>query len=343
MNKIDELTERLRKELADSDCRIGDHFPSEYELTERYHVSRLTANKAMSILAAEGLLERKGRGAGTVVRRKRVFPAGFFAAFTNLRHLYTSQILEGISQCALRFDYCVVPFTPSADKLVECLNKLASSECKGVFVMDYGALPSDFPKPAVYLDLMPPDDSNMRYHSVVCDNYGAAFSMMKSVIASGRKEIAVLTMPAKHRALRRAGFADALKDSGFSSPDERLFLLTDKTGYDVENAFLRMRARWPKLDFIVTDSDDLVFELMKLFRALHIEMPSGIGLSGFGNIHGISDLYNIPTVDQHPWHMGEAAVHVMMDLLKNGEPGKAVQIKIPTELVNRLLPKSRTT
>jgi GntR family transcriptional regulator len=50
------LTEKSRKELRDGTYRADEKFPSERELVSRYGISRVTANKIISNLVAEGLL-----------------------------------------------------------------------------------------------------------------------------------------------------------------------------------------------------------------------------------------------------------------------------------------------
>lgn len=57
-----QLNERLR-ELLIKDFRRGDQFLTERQISEKFQVSRATANKALASLVSEGLLEfRKGRG-----------------------------------------------------------------------------------------------------------------------------------------------------------------------------------------------------------------------------------------------------------------------------------------
>ena len=62
-----QLHQQLRKSLA-VDFRAGDKFLTEREVSERFGVSRATANKVLSGLASEGLLEFR-RGIGTFVRQ----------------------------------------------------------------------------------------------------------------------------------------------------------------------------------------------------------------------------------------------------------------------------------
>ena len=52
------------------DFTAGDRFPSERDLAERYEVSRATANKVISALVAEGLLELQ-KGIGTRIRKQK--------------------------------------------------------------------------------------------------------------------------------------------------------------------------------------------------------------------------------------------------------------------------------
>lgn len=62
-----QLNDRLRTALSDQYC-AGDKFLSEREISDQFSVSRATANKALTSLVSEGLLEYR-RGVGMFVRR----------------------------------------------------------------------------------------------------------------------------------------------------------------------------------------------------------------------------------------------------------------------------------
>src|SRR5690349_7956533 len=62
-----QLNGRLRTILA-SKCKRGDQFLTERQISEKFQVSRATANKALASLVSEGLLEFR-KGLGTFVRR----------------------------------------------------------------------------------------------------------------------------------------------------------------------------------------------------------------------------------------------------------------------------------
>jgi|SRR5436190_8346682 len=62
-----QLNEALRSLLGSGEFKSGAQFLTERQVSERYTVSRATANKALSNLVSEGILEFK-KGIGTFVR-----------------------------------------------------------------------------------------------------------------------------------------------------------------------------------------------------------------------------------------------------------------------------------
>ncbi len=62
-----QLNKSLRQLINQDQFQVGDQFFTERQVCEKYDVSRATANKALSTLVAEGLLEFK-KGIGTFVK-----------------------------------------------------------------------------------------------------------------------------------------------------------------------------------------------------------------------------------------------------------------------------------
>jgi GntR family transcriptional regulator len=62
-----QLNTQLRLLIGSKECPLGSRFPTERQICERFEVSRATANKALSNLVSEGLLEFR-KGVGTFVR-----------------------------------------------------------------------------------------------------------------------------------------------------------------------------------------------------------------------------------------------------------------------------------
>ncbi len=62
-----QLNSQLRLLVGSGECPVGSQFLTERQICDRYGVSRATANKALSNLVSEGLLEFR-KGVGTFVR-----------------------------------------------------------------------------------------------------------------------------------------------------------------------------------------------------------------------------------------------------------------------------------
>ena len=130
------------------------------------------------------------------------------------------------------------------------------------------------------------------------------------------------------------GFADAMNEYGMADADKRKYLMHHGSKHEVKLALQKILRQRPDVDFIATDSDDIVFRIMQVWESEGFDWAGRIGLSGFGNVHGIADLHHIPSVNQHPWHIGVEAVRALLDMVQNGEPTETVQIEVPAEVVN---------
>jgi len=65
------LSQRLRELIGSPEFPLGSRFLTERDISLRFHVSRATANKALSNLASEGLLEFR-KGVGTFTRGRAI-------------------------------------------------------------------------------------------------------------------------------------------------------------------------------------------------------------------------------------------------------------------------------
>lgn len=65
-SKAQAITSEVRRRIVDREWRQGDRIPDEAELAIEFGVARATVNKALQLLADEGLLDRRRR-AGTHV------------------------------------------------------------------------------------------------------------------------------------------------------------------------------------------------------------------------------------------------------------------------------------
>ncbi len=95
------------KELLREVIQSGEFAEREREVVEHYQVSRPTANKVLSGMAAEGLVEFR-KGVGTLVRRRRLdyFAAKIFHAHVKDARINRQKLNEaGILAHPLKYHY----------------------------------------------------------------------------------------------------------------------------------------------------------------------------------------------------------------------------------------------
>ena len=337
MSKITDLAAELRKLLASGLYPPGARFISEYEIENRYNISRITANKAVSILAAEGLLERGKRGSGTFVKNISRFPKGWIAAIENLSTVYNTRVYAGAAQEAYAQGYVLAVLRPQTSGMADILNNLKNSDCVGIigFSSLLEMVPLDYPKTVIHLDGVLNTLDDRKRHSVTCANRSAAYEMMSRIIASGKKEIVFVGANyAGNRRERMDGFEAAMRDHDIPDAAKRRIAIHSGSPHEMKLAFDKIRKLFPNVDFIATDSDDVAYRIIKAARNENIDCPGVIGVSGFGNLPEVASYCSIPTVDQHPWHVGVQAVKSLLDVVENKKSGEFIQVEIPTEIIN---------
>jgi GntR family transcriptional regulator len=98
----EQITDSLRQQLL-TQMSPGDQLPTEFELVERFSVSRSTVRKAVQQLVDEGVLTRR-QGKGTFIARsipKIVHPIDRLAPFMDT----FKQMGEGVETRVIRFDW----------------------------------------------------------------------------------------------------------------------------------------------------------------------------------------------------------------------------------------------
>ncbi len=339
MNKIDEIAAALREQLRSGRYRIRSRFPSEYELAEEFGVHKITANKAVTLLVHEGLLARGPRGAGTVVVHTKIFPKGQIAFIGNVMHNYDTRILAGAQRTALRHDYLLSVIAPPFDELGQYLAQLPGSAVKGIVTINYGII--QLPGiPVIHID-NDQEGASPGIHVLNCDNYAGGRMMMEAIIAAGHHEIALWSSSnAPHRRARLRGFLDVLAEHGVTDGSRRVcFCPHNFDGrppeYEMGQQLHRIRQHYPGLTIIATDSDDDALLLIQYLEKWAEKFPDFPVITGFGNLAGISDVFHMATIDQHPVQLGNVACERLIDTIEGRLPELPLREQLDVELVNK--------
>lgn len=334
MNKNQELHAILEGELQKGEYPVGSRFPSEYELAERFGVGRCTINKAVSDLIATGWLARGKRGSGTRVLRHEKYPQGRLVFLGNWAHYHNAMVLMGIQRTAMTRNYAVELSCPAREELNRNLDRFAGGGVSGIITIAYDWLPKDYPLPVVYIDFGTPE-YDLACHNVVNRNYEGAHNMVKALLAAGHREIAVYTnrdYMHSHRYFRVKGMLDALREVGIPDVEERVFVGLEYQVYDASEMLERLYRKFPDTTAVATVSDDLAIQVLIAMKNFSISRPPVI--TGFGNVANISDVYTLPTVDQHPQHLGARACDMLIDILEKRRTPDPIMEYVDTTPIN---------
>ncbi len=181
---------QILRELTQSDeFRVGDKFLTERQISERFDVSRVTANKALSNLVAEGVLSFR-KGIGTFVEdtsRSSNFP-GVATSFTNK----TLAAGKRPSTRLLRFVHA-----KSEDLPAHARGRFPLSPGEEIVIVERLRLADEVPmilerhffRVSVLPDLEP-DDVRVSVYDMLTKKYHQKFSTLeetiRTVVVSGR-------------------------------------------------------------------------------------------------------------------------------------------------------------
>ena len=326
--KVNEMLQQLRNELNQKKYALNTRFPSEYDLAERFEVNKKTANKAVSLLTVEGYLKR-GRGKqGTIVVRHDIFPKRHIVFIGDVRHHFMALEAYGVQAAALKDNSLVSLISPPPSDLNRILKELPSMKIDGIIATSYGLLP-ETGLPVVYLEnqvgeLAFPD-------FVSCDSYQAGYQMMRELLKRGHRNI-VLLFQIENNPQRLHGYYDAMREAGITDYEKRTFHMLEYTVGETNLLLNQICRKYPGFTAIVSCSDDDIHRMIISMRLKKMDWEGKIAMIGFGNLSGVSDVYPIASVDQHPVRIGAEAYRLLLKKISN--PETAIQEFLDTELVN---------
>ena len=332
MDKIGPLLAELRAALADGKFDADSHFPSEYELAERFGVNKKTANKAVSLLVTEGWLYRGRRGQGTLVAPQKPFPRGQLCCIYILKNQYQADFLQGAQAGALQHEYLLNYCSPQPEELPDLLKRLENSPVRGILTGAYGELNTRLP--VIYIDRIPKTPSDDAFYSVTCNNYQGGYEMMKLLLERGHRNIVIFF---RHELMpeRLTGFRDAMLEAGISDWENRTFFWLEESRYEAQKNLRQALKKYPGFSAIACGSDPQMFLTADALDQQGIPWRNRIALTGFGNLLGTDPVLPVASVDQHPYNLGYTAAENLIALIEGrGEDDIPRQCMIDVELVN---------
>jgi len=351
------VQERIREEILAAQAHDA-RLPTERELQARYQVSRPTISKALTALAAEGLLiKSQGRGSfllfppespgQTSTPPRRI---GYVAPLTG--EALVQRAFRGIDRAAHRRDYRVLMGSAgnSVAREQTAVHELVASGVRGLIIYpvprrgaeaqrDY--LRTEAPDiPLVLIDTCVPEQGHTQ---LIFDNRRAGYAMTHWLIGKGHSRIGLISYPEEifHAPLaaRLKGYRDALRDHGLPF-DPALVRRFETAEHQRGPALAAIFDEWMSLaqppDAVIASDDIVALEVNELLAARSVRVPEQMRVVGFDNREA-ARRYHPPFTTTNPdfERMGEMACDLLLDGIEAGELPSLIYVLDVPLLVRR--------
>lgn len=354
-----QVVKQLRTEIHAGQFEVHGRFPTERHLIRRFGVSAPTVRQAMTTLVREGYLVRE-RGRGTFVRpiparnnergrAKRHQRIGLVMPWQ--RDSIFAAIPEATEQVIHDSGMQSVLVNHGEDPAIE-MAKLREMIEHGVDGMLWicptrGSNPSFVKKvleavgAIVTIDRVITGDGADKLSRVQADNAGGMVQVVRHLLKSGRRRIALVREPQRCSSLadREYGYVSALREAGID-PDPTLFFSSRRSFRENGRICAEKLARIASdIDAVCCMSDATAVGLLQRLEKLGFRVPDDIAVTGF-NDDILASVINpsLTTVRIDMAAMGRRAAHLLMMQLQTRESGKIPLpqcLNLPIELIVR--------
>jgi DNA-binding LacI/PurR family transcriptional regulator len=299
----------------------GQKFPSEAALMKRFHVSRITAGRAVNDLQERGMVERFA-GSGTYVKDLADSHGKSLLFGLIIPDLGATEIFEPICQGianapnpaghALLWPHAEQAGADREQQALQLCEQCIARRVSGVFFapLEMASRAAEVNRqvvaalkkagiPTVYLDRRPDDmAAHDRCDLVGLDNHRAGYLATEHLLRCGARQIGFVARrgQASSVAGRIAGYRHALQHPGE---------VIDPTELPAKSA---------RFDALVCSNDRIAGQVMLALLAKGIKVPRDIRMVGIDDVDYASLLpVQLTTIHQPCNEIGSTALHVMLE------------------------------
>lgn len=337
----------LAESIRSGALRPGDRLPTEAQLMDTYAVSRITASRAMTELAQDGLIVRS-RKIGSVVAQQIAppehisFDGDLIPLVVPINATDAGDLINGIQQRAREYNFVVPLYNTNRDLDTErqTLQDLLKKDIGGLICyplesyrnidLYLGFLKKQIP--VVFLDR---PIGGISVPVVASDNFGAGYDMTSMLLRKGHQRLAFVSFSTSSYTTnqRLQGFLRAQWDAGIQPMQEHIVhlncytptnLMMTENNADNERAVREMLQQLMDTPqpptALVCEHDMLASYVERQAHLLRISIPKDLSVTGFDN-QSFCDHVEVPltSVAQNFYHIGQRAVEHIASL-KQGKP-----------------------
>lgn len=360
-----QVKEILRDLVTNGTYQPGDKIPAELQLAEQLGVSKMTVNKAVLALTADGLLIREvGRGTYVAPPTTIASPQPKSAEVVNAPRKIALSFVEGAKDVLGSFYYGGI--YRGISSYLEETGEVADISISHATVKEYGANTDSLfvdgrlvfaPRaesipliealwlsgnhPLVVVGASWP---NLMAPAVDSDNTGGAFAAVRYLIEQGHRRIVLLLAEAETANMqdRIAGYRRALALGGIA-PRSRYEIHAEaawKAGKDAEEKLVGLLCdKKEPVTAIFAAGHYLALEAFNAARIAGKKIPTDVSVIGYDDATAADLIHPRLTVMRQPlFEMGRRAAERLSGLMNDNNAereGPAVRELLPAELVVR--------
>ena len=346
------IYEELLREIRNGQYQPGDRLPSEAVLCERFDASRITVAKAVQGLQRDGLVVRRP-GSGTYIQRPQEQGSRQFGLL--IPELGSTEIFEpicqGIMRSPLAKTHALIWGHSSEDE--DGRDQAAEALCRqfiqqrvdGVFFAPLEYIEGEnlvnhrivtaLQRANIPTVLLDRDYENYPRRSnldlIGIDNHRAGLIQTEHLWGQGARRILFVARKRSASTMveRIAGYHFGLHECGSQYNGRVLF------GDVTDASFVRGFLDSEQPDGIVCGNDLTAARLMRTLIELGVRIPEQLRLTGFDDVSYAKFLpVPLTTIHQNCGELGEAAMMLMLDRLRNPER-PAMDVRVRFELIVR--------
>lgn len=341
------LAAELAKAIEAGRWRVGDRIPTERELATTHHVGIGTVRRAVELLVAEQLVERR-QGSGTFVR-SHAAPrrAGLVGVVVPSGAYYYPPIIDGIGRALAAADVRMMLACSDYHPDVELAEarRLVEAGVDGLLIAPtlfavpnparYLAELRALAVPVVLVERRPPDQRPDDPTEYVCsDIVGGTYAAVRHLVGLGRGRIGHLgrvgTATADDVA---AGFASAVADLGATAPEA--VVVRRRSWEPGELAEFARGCGQQKITGLLVHGDRDAALLLGHLRAAGLRVPDDIAVISHDD--EVADIAEIPLTAVAPpkSEVGRLAATVLLRRLADGPAAPPMRIHLLPTLTIR--------
>ncbi|MGO1597414.1 MAG: LacI family DNA-binding transcriptional regulator [Sphingobacterium sp.] len=271
----------------------------------------------------------------------------------SINNSFVTQMLDGIDHActAAGYDLIIMQSKESLSKETACMAQLEARGVEGILVSpslqthDFGHF-KELQRSGIPVVLFDRLSDQIDTEQVGTDNFYGAYRATKHLLDNGHVRIAILNVDTTLNIAseRLAGYLQALKERGITSPDSYTQSCDCSSAAtiaaDVTASVTHLMQSNQPPSAILTVTDQLSMQTLITFRELGSRVPQDIAIAAFSNTN-IADILATPltTIRQPAFEIGKTAAAKLIHLIRQqqrGIPHDAFErIELPTELIVR--------